>query len=87
MAKAKRAAPTRPCVNKDCGKPIHPRAKECPYCHTAQPQSTKAKSVRKSVAALPPSLQPTVSEFMRDMSKVVDKYGAETVANFAKMIG
>lgn len=95
---AKRKGPTRPCVK--CGKPIHPRQKLC-SCGAEQPVSEKDKAnqAARSVAArarleaqlgndeLPPALQPTVSEFMRDMRKVMDKYGAETVSNFAKMLG
>lgn len=80
---AKKAGPTRPCVNPDCGKPIHPRAKLCPHCKTEQPQKVKAKKTAK--ADLPAALQPSVAEFMRDMGKVVEKYGADTVASFAKL--
>ena len=49
----KRAAPSRPCIK--CGKPVHPRSKQCGSCGADQP---KAKKSAKKAAKRGPKAAP-----------------------------
>jgi hypothetical protein len=51
MAKKKRAAPSKTCIDPKCGATMHARVAACPKCGKAQPKKEKPEPKAKPAAA------------------------------------
>jgi DNA-directed RNA polymerase subunit M/transcription elongation factor TFIIS len=78
MAKKKSAAPSKKCVDPNCGATMHPRQLVCPKCGKEQPRKKKAGKKSK------PNVQPTAP---KAAAAAAMPGGLPQAVNFVRQVG